>query len=60
VEAFAQIGGDLVELVASVDFDGLTSGVEDDAAVLAAGGVLLNLGEESGTEVFVEVVRQMG
>jgi hypothetical protein len=56
VEAFAEFGGDLVELIASVDFDGLTSGVEDDAAVLAAGGVFLNLGAEIGAELLVEVV----
>ena len=48
VEAFAELVGDLVDLVVLVDFDGLLGGVEDDAAVLAAGGVGANLFEQLG------------
>jgi hypothetical protein len=56
VETFTQLVGDLVDLFALVDFDCLVGGVEDDAAVLAAGGVNADLVEQFGAELFVEVV----
>jgi len=56
VEAFAKLGGDLVEFVALLDFDGLAGGVEDDAAMLAAIGVSLYFVTKIGAELLVEVV----
>jgi hypothetical protein len=56
VEAFAQLVGDLVDLFALVDLDGLLCGVQDDAAVLASGGVSADLFKQFGAELFVEVV----
>jgi hypothetical protein len=56
VETLAQLLGNLVDLIVLVDFDGLVGGVEDDAAVLAAGGVGADLFEQAGAELFVEVV----
>ena len=56
VETLAQLFGDRVDLVVLVDFDGLVGGVEDDAAVLAAGGVGADFFEQFGAELFVEVV----
>jgi hypothetical protein len=59
VEAFAQLVGDLVDLVVPVDFDGLVGGVEDDFAVLASGGVGADLFEQFWGELLVEVVGEM-
>src|SRR5271156_2871271 len=59
VEAFAQLVGDLVDLFALVDLDGLLRGVEDDLAVLAPGGVGANLFEQFWAESLVEVVGKM-
>jgi hypothetical protein len=59
VEAVAKLGGDLVELCASVDFDGLVGGIEDYAAVLAARGVDADLFAKLGGELIVEVVGKM-
>jgi hypothetical protein len=56
VEAFAKLGGDLVDLVAFVDLDGLAGGVEDDAAVPAAIGMSLNFVSKIGAELFVEII----
>jgi hypothetical protein len=56
VEAFSQFVGDLVDLFALVDLNGLLRGVQDDAAVLAAGGMGADLFEQSGAELLVEVV----
>ena len=59
MEAFAELGGDFVELGAFVDFDGLVGGVEDDATVLAACGVNADLFAELGGELVVEVVGEV-
>ena len=56
MEAFAQFVGDLVDLFAFVDLDGLFDDVEDYAAVLAAGNVGANLFEQPGAELLIEVV----
>jgi hypothetical protein len=56
VEALAKLGGDFIDLITLVDLDGLVGGVENNAAVLAAGGVFLNLGAEFGAELLIEVV----
>jgi hypothetical protein len=59
VEAFAQFGGDLVDLVAFVDFDGLVRGVEDDLAVLASGGVGTDFFAQGRAELIVEVIGKL-
>jgi len=59
VEAFAKLGGNLIDLVPFVDLDGLVGGVEHDAAVLASGGVFANLFAELSCELVVEVVGKM-
>src|ERR1035437_3656790 len=41
VEAFAEAGGEGVNLVGAIDFDGLARGVEDHLAVAAAAQVRL-------------------
>jgi hypothetical protein len=56
VKAFAQLVGDLVDLVTLIDFNGLVGGVEDDFAVLASRGVRANFVDKRGAEVIVEVV----
>jgi hypothetical protein len=56
VESLAELGGDLVDLVVFVDRDGLASGVEDDLAMAARGGVGADFFEELGADVAVEVV----
>lgn len=44
VEAFAEAGGEFVDLVRAVDLNGLARGVQGDFAMLAAFEVLLELG----------------
>jgi hypothetical protein len=56
VEAFAELGGELVEFVVAVDGDGLAGGVEDYLAVVAGGGVGAHFFEELGADLAVEVV----
>ena len=56
VKAFAQLIRDLVDLFALVNLDGLFCGVQDDAAVLASGGMGANLFEQSWAELLVEIV----
>jgi hypothetical protein len=56
VEAFAELGGELVEFVVAVDGDGLARGVEDYLAVVAGGGVGAYFFEELGADLAVEVV----
>jgi hypothetical protein len=60
VEAFAELGGELVEFVVAVDGDGLASGVEDYLAVVAGGGVGAYFFEELGAYLAVEVVGELG
>jgi len=48
VEALAQSGGQFIDLVGAVDFDGLAGGVEDDLAVAAASQMRLQLGANFG------------
>ena len=48
VEPFAELVGDLVDLFTLVDLDGLVGSVEDDAAVLATGGVGADFFEQFG------------
>ena len=45
VEALAEFGGELVDLVFAIDGDGLTGGVEDDLAVVALADVCLHFGQ---------------
>ena len=59
VEAFAELVGDLVDLFALVDLDGLFGGVENDAAMLATGGVGADLVKQTRAQLFVEVVGEM-
>jgi hypothetical protein len=59
VEALAELGGDLVDLVIFVDRDGLAGGVEHDLAVAAGGGVGADLFEELGADVAVKIVSEL-
>jgi hypothetical protein len=56
VESLAQFGGHFVELVALVDCDGTVRCVQDDSAMLATGGVGLELIAEVSAELIVEIV----
>jgi hypothetical protein len=60
VEALAEFGGKLVDLMLAVDGDGLTGGVEDDFAVVALADMSLDLREEVGVDFAVEVVGELG
>ena len=60
VEALAELGGKLVDLVFAVDGDSLASGVEHDLAVMALADVGLDFGEERGVDLAVEVVGELG
>src|ERR1039458_3545718 len=60
VEALAEAGGQVVDLVGTVDFDGLARGVEDDLAVAAAPQVLLQLGARLGGHRVVDQVVEKG
>jgi len=59
VKALAEFGGDFVDFVALVDFDGLVSGVEHDLAVLASGRVGANFLTQLGAELVIEIVGQL-
>jgi len=59
VQALAEFGGELVDLVLAVDGDGLAGGVEDDLAVVALADVGLDFGEEFGFYLAVEVVGEL-
>lgn len=56
-EAAGELVRKLVGLVAAVDVDGLTGGIDDDLAMVAGGKVLFDLGEKVGFDLTVEVVR---
>jgi hypothetical protein len=56
VEAFAEVGGKVVDLVGAIDFDGLSSGVEGDLAVIAAVEVLLQFGAGLGGDRVVDEI----
>jgi hypothetical protein len=59
VEAFAEIGGKVVDLVGPVDLDGLAGSVEDDFAVAALVKMLFDLSARfSGNRVVDEFVKQ--
>ncbi len=59
VEAFAEAGGHVVDLVGAIDLDGFAGGVEGDFAVLAAAQMLLEVGAHlSGNGVVDHVVEQ--
>ena len=60
VEAFAEAGGHVVDLVGAVDFDGLAGGRESDFAVLAALEVLLQVGAEGGRHRVVNEIVEKG
>ncbi len=59
VQALAQLGRKLVELVLAVDGDGLARGVEDDLAVVALTDVGLDFGEEFGIDLTVKVIGKL-
>jgi hypothetical protein len=59
VEPLAEVGGKVVDLVGTIDFDGLTGGVEGDFAVTAAVEVLLQFGAcLGGYRIVDEVVEE--
>ena len=59
MEAFAEAGGHLVDLVGAVDLDGLAGGAEGDFAVLAAAQVLLQVGTHlGGYRIVDQIVEQ--
>jgi hypothetical protein len=60
VEAVAEAGRELVDLVRAIDFDGLAGGVEGDFAVLAALKMLLELGARVGSYLVVNEVIEEG
>jgi hypothetical protein len=41
VEAFAEVGGQIINLMGAIDFNGLAGGVERDLAVVTAAQMLL-------------------
>ncbi len=60
VEAFAEAGGELVDLVGTIDFNGLAGGIKGDFTVLAALEVLLELGAGFGRHRIVDEVVEEG
>jgi hypothetical protein len=56
MQALAEFRGELVDLMFAIDRDGLASGVEDDLAVVALADVRLDLSQEFGIDLTVEVV----
>ena len=60
MQALAKIGGELVDLVFAVDGDGLAGGIEDNFAVVALADVRLDLSEELGVDLAVEVIGELG
>jgi hypothetical protein len=59
VEPLTQFGRKLVDLMFSVNGDCLASRIENDLAVVALAHVLLDLGEEFGIDLTVEIVSQL-
>jgi hypothetical protein len=59
VEPFTEFGRKLVDLVFSVNGDGLAGRIENDLAVVALTHVLLDLGEEFGIDLTVEIVSEL-
>jgi hypothetical protein len=60
VQTLAEIIGEFVDLVLTVDGDGLARCVQDDFAVVALADMGLNLGEELGVDLAVKVVGELG
>ncbi len=60
VQAVAEVGGELVDLVLAVDGDGLAGGVEDDLAVMALADVRLDFRHQFGVDATVEVISKLG
>ena len=59
VEALAQVGRKIVDLVGAIDFDGFAGGAEGDLAVLAAAQVFLQVGAHfGGYRVVDQIVEQ--
>jgi hypothetical protein len=59
VKAFAELSRDLVDFVVAVHRDSLASGVEDNLAVVAGGGVSANFFEELGADLAIKVVGKL-
>jgi hypothetical protein len=59
VESLAEFGGDFVDLVILVNGYSLMGGIEDDAAVLASGGMGADFIKQPRAEFVVEVVGEM-
>jgi hypothetical protein len=59
VEPLTEFGRKLVDLVFSVNGDGLAGRIENDLAVVALTHVLLNLSEEIGVDLTVKVVGEL-
>jgi len=55
-ETVGEFVGELVGLVAAVDVDGFSGGVNDDVAVAARSEVFFHFGEEFGFDLAIEVV----
>jgi hypothetical protein len=60
VQTLAEILGKLVDLVFAIDGNSLAGGVEDDLAVVALADVSLDLSEELGVDLAVEVIGELG
>ena len=60
VEALAEAGGQVVDLVGAIDFDGLAGGIEGDHAVIAAAEMLLQLRSHLRRDRAVNEVVQQG
>ena len=60
VEAVAEAGGHFVDLVGTIDFDGLAGGVQRDLAMLAATQVLLEIGSHLAGDAVVDQVIEHG
>jgi hypothetical protein len=59
VQTLTKIVGKFVDLMFAVDGDGLAGSVEDDFAVVALANVSLNVGEELGVDLAVEVIGKL-
>jgi len=60
VEAVAEAGGEIVNLMGAVNLDGLAGGIEDDLAVAAFAEVGLQLGADLGGYRVVDQVVEQG
>jgi hypothetical protein len=60
VETLAEAGGEVVNLMGAVDFDGLPRGVENDLAVPAAAQVGLQFGTRLGSNRVIDQVVEKG